>query len=72
MRRLKQRLKEEGLDDLLVSTARGQLVNTALFDCDYYAWQDKDMSKRDRFEGEFMSEYSWGEYILPNILNEKY
>jgi len=72
LRRLKQRLKEEGLDDLLVSTARGQLVNTALFDCDYYAWQDKDMSKRDRFEGEFMSEYSWGEYILPNILNEKY
>ena len=70
LRRLKQVLKAEHLEDLLISTQRGQLVNTALFDCDYYAWQDKNMGKRDRFEGEFMSEYSWGEYILAGILNE--
>ena len=70
LRRLKQALKEEQLEDLLISTPRGQLVNTALFDCDYYAWQDKNLGSRDRFEGEFMSEYSWGEYILADILNE--
>lgn len=72
LRRLKQALKNEGLENLLISTQRGQLVNTALFDCDYYAWQDKNMGKKDRFEGEFLSEYSWGEYILANILNEYY
>lgn len=70
LRRLKKVLKAEQLENLLISTQRGQLVNTALFDCDYYAWQDKNMGKRDRFEGEFMSEYSWGEYILAGILNE--
>lgn len=70
LRRLKQVLKEEHLEDLLISTQRGQLVNTTLFDCDYYAWQDKNMSQRERFEGEFMSEYSWGEYILAGILND--
>ena len=70
LRRLKKVLKEEGLEGLLISTQRGQLVNTALFDCDYYAWQDKNMGQRDRFEGEFMEEYSWGEYILSGILNE--
>ncbi|MBO4694010.1 MAG: response regulator [Clostridia bacterium] len=70
LRRLKQVLKAEQLEDLLISTQRGQLVNTALFDCDYYAWQDKNMGERDRFEGEFMSEYSWGEYILADILND--
>lgn len=72
IRKLKQVLKREGLEGLLISTQRGQLVNTALFDCDYYAWQDNNMGERDRFEGEFMSEYSWGEYILSRILNDMY
>jgi len=72
LRRLRQTLSDEGIDDLLLSTPRGQMVNTALFDCDYYAWQDRNMGRRDRFEGEFLSEYSWGEYILANILNETY
>ncbi len=72
LRRLKQSLEAEGIADLLISTARGQMVNTDIFDCDYYAWQDKNMEERDKFEGEFLSEYSWGEYILANILNEEY
>lgn len=71
LRRLRQALEQEGLSDLLLSTTRGQIANTALFDCDYYAWQDKDLGARDKFEGEFLSEYSWGEYILANILNEE-
>ncbi|MBQ8975460.1 MAG: response regulator [Oscillospiraceae bacterium] len=71
LRRLKQFLKKEDLAQLLISTQRGQMINTAMFDCDYYAWQDGNMAKRDRFEGEFLPEYSWGEYILANILNEE-
>lgn len=67
LRKLKAVLKEADLSDLLLSTSRGQLVNTSLFDCDYYSWQDKNMGERDRFEGEFLSEYSWGEYILADI-----
>ena len=70
--RLKQALKEASLEKLLISTPRGQMVDTSLFDCDYYAWQDKNMEQRDQFTGEFLSEYSWGEYILANILNEDY
>ncbi len=70
LRRLKKTLKAEGIEDILVSTPRGQTVNTALFDCDYYAWKDQNTGKRDQFEGEFMSEYSWGEYILGSIMND--
>lgn len=70
LRRLKFVLKEAKLENLLISTQRGQLINTAMFDCDYYNWQDKNMNERDCFEGEFMSEYSWGEYILAGILND--
>ena len=72
LRRLKRTLAQAGISELLLSTARGQMINTALFDCDYYAWQDKNMGSRDHFEGEFLSEYSWGEYILANIFSEEY
>ncbi len=71
LRRLKNTLRSEGLEALLISTVRGQMADTSMFDCDYYAWQDKNMDLRDKFEGEFMSEYSWGEYILANILGEE-
>lgn len=72
LKRLKDALAEQNLSELLVSTARGQTVNTELFDCDYYAWQDKNMGERDKFTGEFMAEYSWGEYILADILKENW
>ena len=65
--RLRKALKKEGCEKLLITTPRGQMINTDMFDCDYYAWQDGNMSRRDKFEGEFMSEYSWGEYILASI-----
>ncbi len=68
LRRLRQTLESEDIGDLLLSAPRGQVINTALFDCDYYAWQDGNMNARDKFEGEFLTEYSWGEYILANIM----
>ena len=68
--RLKHALSDAGAGDLLISTTRGQMLNTSLCDCDYFAWQDKNMDSRDRFEGEFLSEYSWGEPILTGILND--
>lgn len=70
LKRLRNALNEYGLSDLLKSTARGQTVNTELFDCDYYSWLDKNLGERDKFQGQFLNEYSWGEYILADILNE--
>ena len=69
LRRLKQTLAQEKLEDLLISTARGQMVNTALFDCDYYDWLDGHPSGTEAFEGEFLSEYSWGEFILGGMVS---
>ena len=70
LRRLKQTLEKENISGLLRSTSRGQMINTAMFDCDYYAWQDNNMNLRDRFDGEFLSEYSWGEYILGSMIED--
>ncbi len=68
--RLKHALAEAGISDLLLSTQRGQMLNTAICDCDYFAWQDGNMGNNDRFEGEFLSEYSWGDPILAEIMNK--
>lgn len=68
LRKLKQMLQKEGIEDLLVSTSRGQMINTGMFDCDFYDWQDKQPGSGHRFEGECMSEYPWGEKILSEIL----
>ena len=70
LKRLKDSLKENGRADIIFSTARGQMANTDIFDCDYYSWQDGNADEKERFEGEFLSEYSWGEYILGNMLND--
>lgn len=68
LKRLRESLAENGLSELLISSARGQRVNTSMFDCDYYDLLDSNMTDIDKFEGEFLSEYSWGEYILGDIL----
>lgn len=70
LKRLKDALGKNGLSDLLLSTPHGQIANTKLFDCDYYSWQDHNMGSNVRFEGEFLSEYSWGEFILGGIIND--
>ena len=67
--RLRTALESQGAADLLVSTSRGQMANTHLLDCDYYAWQDDNMGERDQFTGTFLEEYSWGEVLLADILN---
>lgn len=66
--RLREALAENGLSGLVISSGRGQRANTELFDCDYYDMLDCNMKDSDRFTGEFLSEYSWGEYILGDIL----
>lgn len=67
LRRLKNVLQKEGLADLMISTANGQMLNTKIADCDYYAWKNKNPDLKNRFEGEFLPEYSWGETILAAI-----
>lgn len=72
-KRLKDVLDEQNLSNLLISTKRGKMINTEMFDCDYYKWlermgQNQSISHQEAFLGEFLSEYSWGEYILGDML----
>lgn len=70
LKRLRDNLKKFGIENIIFSTARGQMANVDIFDCDYYSWQDKKSEKNEQFEGEFLTEYSWGEYTLAEIMRE--
>lgn len=69
LKRLKDSLEKYDIQNIIYSTPRGQMANTKAFDCDYYSWKDK--KNTEQFEGEFLSEYSWGEYILGNMVYEE-
>ena len=68
--RLKRILEEAEVSELLISTKRGQMLNTTICDCDYFDWKNKKHTFGGQFEGEFLSEYSWGEVILADILEQ--
>ena len=67
LHRLKKSLEREQIGALLISTTRGQMVDTSLFDCDYYRWMDGEKDTAEAFRGEFLSEYTWGEYLIANL-----
>lgn len=58
--RLKRILADSGDGNLLISTPHGQMLNMGLCDCDYFDWLNRNIDSQNRFEGEFLSEYSWG------------
>ena len=67
--RLKRILAGSGAGELLISTPRGQMLNMEVCDCDYFDWLNRNIDSQNRFEGEFLPEYSWGESILSGLLN---
>ena len=70
IKRLKDSLAEDAIPDLLVSTKRGQLANTDIFDCDLYNWLDKGNKDISKIPGGFMTKYSWGQKVLEKVLEK--
>ncbi len=70
LRRLRSALRDQGAEDLLISTKHGQILNTKIADCDYYTWLEKGKGEREGFYGEFLTEYSWAEEILAEMVGE--
>ncbi len=63
-------LEEAGCDDCIVR-GRGELgVLKSQIDCDLYDFlENNNMEGSSRmFRGEYMSQYSWGEYRIPSLL----
>lgn len=65
---LKATLHEVGADDLFVKGFNSYAVNRTKMACDYFAWMDSDPQAIRAFRGEYMSQYSWAEETLHEIL----
>lgn len=70
LRRLKKALRDQGIQEMLISTSHGQIANTAVFDCDFYDWMAGKNGGDTRFEEEFMADYSWREDFLSDLMSK--
>lgn len=64
-------LREVHLDDLIIKGRQDIALNTELVDCDYYAVLEGDKSQLNSFLGEYMSNYSWAEFTVGELIKLK-
>lgn len=63
-------LKKAGAGEVICKTYNNLSVNTDKIDCDYYRFLEGDAKTINQYNGEFMTNYSWAEFVIP-ILNSK-
>ena len=55
----------------ILSQQRGKIgIIPELVDCDYFNWSNGIRSAANAFHGEYMMQYSWGEYTNAMLLNQ--
>lgn len=60
---LLQALRDVGAEKVILREHQNYAVDKNLIDCDYYRFLKEDPKVRNNYTGEFMSQYSWAEYI---------
>ena len=69
-----QTLKNAGAEDIIVKNYNSISINTSAVECDYYRFLKNDENTIKRYTGEFMSQYSWAEYMngyIEQIIRKK-
>ena len=68
------------LTDVLDSAGCGEILNQQrgrigivqeMVDCDYFSWCNGSRSGGNAYQGEYMTQYSWGEYTNALLLDQK-
>lgn len=59
-----------GINDLILKSRQGILVNTKIVDCDYYRFLEGDTRAINSFTGQYMSAYSWAEFTVGYLENQ--
>lgn len=62
--RLLQTLDEAGVANILRVYTRGRAIDKSAVDCDYYSYLNGEREVIRKWNGEYMSNYSWGEETL--------
>ena len=61
---LRNTLKAEGIEDILIKRWNHLAVDTKKFECDAYEYEKQVPRDRSSFRGEYMTNYSWAEYSI--------
>lgn len=56
-------LREVGSEAVVIRSYNSLAVDASKIDCDYYKFKRGDKGVLKNFEGEFMAQYSWAEYV---------
>ena len=62
VRDLMKTLTELGCENIIEKQWGGLGIRTDLIECDYYNWRRGDKEGINTYRGEYMSQYSWGEF----------
>lgn len=65
---LKKTLQSVGLGDLFIKGFNTYSLNLSMLFCDYYDWEKGEAYAIRSFHGEYMSQYSWAEATLADIM----
>lgn len=61
-------LQDAGLAELVLKSRGDIALNVDMVDCDYYRVLNREMSQISTFHGEYMSNYSWAEFTLGELI----
>ncbi len=67
---MRHTLKSVGAEAVICKTYNNLSVDVDKIDCDYYRFLEGDIKAINQYNGEFMTNYSWAEFIVP-IMNSK-
>ena len=67
---LRETLEEYGISDIIGSTSRGKYIKRGIVDCDLFAFLSGDEDAKRRFQGRYLTNYSWGEETLGMLMNK--
>lgn len=56
-------LRENGAESAIIRSYNSLAVDAEKIECDYYMFKNGDKDILDTYEGEFMAQYSWAEYV---------
>lgn len=65
---LNQDLTNAGCPDVLIRSYGAIALDVSSVSCDYYDYLDGQSNSRARFRGEYMTQYSWAERTLANLI----
>lgn len=67
---MRNTFKKAGVEDVIYKSYNCLAVNVDKIECDYYRFLEGDAKSVNQYNGEFMTNYSWAEFLVPVLDKE--